>query len=121
MFDSEVSVSLCSLETQVAALDDKPSIMYSFTISQSCFMWYSERYLQFFAASSHSLGPADRLRRAGPGTGTLIAPMVVVKGRCVWEGRRGWRWRKCPTDLLAHAEDILAPEGTAGNEQGQRR
>ena len=76
IFDS-AAASVIDWFTQ---LDDKPSIMYSLTISQSCFMWYSERYLQFFAASSHSSGPADLFRRAGPGTGTLTAPMVQVRG-----------------------------------------
>lgn len=43
-------------------------------------MWYSERYLQFFAASSHSSGPADLLRRAGPGTGTLTGAIFSASG-----------------------------------------
>lgn len=44
-------------------------------------MWYSDKYLQFFAASSHSSGPADLFNLAGPGTGTLT-PLVgaMAKG-----------------------------------------
>ena len=63
-----------------------PSIMNSLTISQSCFMWYSERYLQFFAASNHSSGPADFLSRAGPGTGTVTL-LVMPTGGGWWRGR----------------------------------
>lgn len=47
-----------------------PSIMYSLTSSHNCFMWCSDKYLQFFAASSHSSGPALGFSRAGPGWGT---------------------------------------------------
>lgn len=56
---------------------DSPSIMNSLTISHSCFMCVSERYLQFFAASSHSSGPAFGFNLAGPGWGTLSAMLRV--------------------------------------------
>ena len=68
-----------------------PSIMYSLTISQSCFMWNSERYLQFFAASSHSSGPAERFRRAGPGWGTFIGAIVREE-----ESQQRAHWRSAP-------------------------
>lgn len=55
-----------------------PSIMNSLTISQSCFICCSERYLQFLAASSHSSGPALRFNLAGPGWGISLSAMVWV-------------------------------------------
>lgn len=82
--------------------------MYSLTISQSCFMWYSERYLLFFAASSHSSGPADFLSRAGPGTGTATLLVMMKKGErkrrwwCWWRGRRK---KRCPPGSRAECAD----------------
>jgi hypothetical protein len=64
-----------------------PSIMYSLTISQSCFMWNSERYLHSFAASSQASTDALFGSRAGPGCGTLTAGAILRSGRR-WRRRR---------------------------------
>lgn len=75
-------------------------------------MWYSERYLQFFAASSHSSGPADLFRRAGPGTGTFTGPMVEV--RLLGLVGEECTLVQCPTDLLVLLGVFQAMVGFGG-------
>ena len=88
MFDSVQSDGLERLERgPTGGQYSLPSIMYSLTISHSCFIWNSDRYLHSLAASNHASTEALFGSRAGPGCGTLTAGAIL---RC-W---RGWRRRR---------------------------
>src|SRR5277367_6152332 len=64
-----------------------PSIKHSLTISQSCFITDSGRYLQSLACSSHSSRPALGDSLAGPGWGT--PGLGAISGSAVQTIERG--------------------------------
>ena len=89
-----------SSNSLVTVQNHLPSIIYSLTISHSCFICDSGRYLQFLAASSHWSGPALGFNLAGPGWGTVVSA-ILLRSWCRAGVRRG-RKQTTQSSLLSY-------------------